>query len=216
MPPSVGVHVARLPLVEVSDADFARQDEEILAQSRLLATAHVDAILYCITSASFFIGTGYDAELKARIETETGIPTLTAARTVLDALNTLGSRRLALATPFRTEGIRRAREFLEANGFDIVAAEGLGYSDNFSIATVGLDAVRRLVRAVDTDAADAVLIPGGNLPCLEIVADMEAELGKPIVTTNAAGIWALLRQLRVTGPLAGAGGLLRDHLAPAR
>ena len=216
MPPSVGVHFARLPLVEVSDADFARQDDDVLAQSLLLATAHVDVILYCITSASFFIGLDYDARLKARIETATGVPALTAARTVVDALRTLNVRRLALATPFRPDGTARAQTFLEANSFDVVAAEGIGYSDNYSIASIELETVRDLVRRVDTNDAEAILIPGGNMPCLAIAEEMEAELGKPVVTTNQAGIWALLRHLDIKDPVHAAGQLLRDHVTARR
>ncbi len=213
MPSSVSVHTARLTLVEVSDAGFARQDDDVVAQSRLLATANVDVILYCITSASFFIGLDYDAQLKQRIETETGTPALIAARTVIDALRALDVHQIAVATPFVPEGTDRARHFLEANGFDVLRAKGLGYTDNYSIARIDTETVRKLVREVDTDAAEAILIPGGNMPCLSVVEEMEAELGKPIVTTNAAGIWALLRTLGVVDPLHGAGRLLRDHLA---
>jgi maleate isomerase len=212
MPPSVSVHFARLTLVEVSDAGFARQDDDIVAQARLLATANVEVVLYCITSASFFIGLDYDDQLKRRIETATGVPALIAARTVIDALRVLDARRIALATPFVPEGTARARHFLEANGFDIVAAKGLGYTDNYSIALVEPETVRGLVREVDTEAAEAILIPGGNMPCLSIVEEMEAELGKPIVTTNQAGLWALLRQLGTVDPVHGAGRLLKGHL----
>ncbi|MDD9906119.1 MAG: hypothetical protein OXT06_21320 [Rhodospirillaceae bacterium] len=210
MPPSVSVHTARLTLVEVTDDGFARQDDDIVSQSRLLATANVEAILYCITSASFFIGRDYDAALKRRIEKATGLPVLIAAQTVIAALRALGVDRIALATPFVPEGTDRAQRFLEANGFEVLAAGGLGYTDNFAIATIESEAIRRLVRTVDRKDAEAILIPGGNMPCLSLVAEMEAELGKPVVTTNAAGIWALLRQLDVTDPIQGAGRLLRD------
>ena len=212
MPPSVSVHFARVALTEVSDAGFARQDADVVAQSRMLATANVDVILFCITAASFFRGLDYDSELKRRIEAACGTSALTAAQTVIDALRVLDVRRIALATPFVPEGTGRARRFLEANGFDIVAADGLGYTDNFSIALIDLEIVRDLVRRVNTDAAEAIVIPGGNMPCLSIVEEMEAELGKPIVTTNEAGIWALLRHLGAVDPVNGAGRLLREHL----
>jgi maleate cis-trans isomerase len=109
-------------------------------------------------------------------------------------------------------GTDRGRRFLEANGFDVVAADGLDYSDNFSIAMIDTETVRELVRRADTHAADAVVIPGGNMPCLSIVEEMEAELGKPVVTTNQAGIWALLRHLGTIDRVDGAGRLLREYL----
>jgi len=213
MPPSVSVHFARVTMTEVSDAGFARQDTDVFAQSQLLATANVEVILFCITAASFFMGLDYDARLKQRIETASGKPALIAAQTVIDALRVLDVRRIALATPFVPKGTDRGRQFLEANGFDVVAAVGLGYTDNFSIALINPETVRDLVRRTDTDAAEAIVIPGGNMPCLSVVEEMEAELGKPVVTTNQAGIWALLRHLGAVDHVAGAGRLLRKHLA---
>ena len=50
------------------------------------------------------------------------------------------------------------------------------------------------------------------MPCLSIVEEMEAELGKPVVTTNQAGIWALLRHLGTIDRVDGAGRLLREYL----
>ncbi len=213
MPPSVSVHFARLTMTEVSADGIARQDADVIAQSQMLATANVEVILFCITAASFYMGLDYDAKLKRRIEAESGKPALTAARTVIDALRVLDVRRIALATPFVPKGTDRGRRFFEANGFDVVAAEGLDYTDNFSIALIDPETVRDLVRRVDTDTAEAIIIPGGNMPCLSIVEEMETELGKPVVTTNQAGIWALLRHLGTGDRVDGAGRLLREHLA---
>lgn len=213
MPRSVSVHFARLTMTEVSDAGLARQDEDVAAQSLLLASANVEAILFCLTAASFHKGLDYDADLKRRIEDHSGKPALTAARTIIEALNVLGVGRIAMAAPFVPEVTEGSRRFLADNGFDVVAAEGLAYVDNFSIALIETETVRDLVRRVDSDAAEAIVIPGGNMPCLAIAEDMEAELGKPVVTTNQAGIWALLRHLGGFQCLTGFGQLLREHLA---
>jgi maleate isomerase len=213
MPRSVSVHFARLTMTEVTDAGLARQNEDVALQSAQLAEANVEVILFCQTAASFHKGLNYDVELKRRIERESGKPALTAARTVVDALNTLGVRRVAMAAPFVPEVLENSRRFLSNNGFEVVAAEGLAYADNFSIALIGLDTVRELVRRVDRSEADAIIIPGGNMPCLSIVEEMEEELGKPVVTTNQAGIWALLRYLEGFDGLTGLGRLLREHIA---
>ena len=212
MPRSVSVHFARLSMTEVTDAGLTRQDEDVATQSRQLAAARVDVILFCLTAASFHKGLDYDAELKRRIEEQSGKPALTAARTIIDALRVLGVGRVALATPFVPEVTARSRRFLLDCGIDVVAAEGLAHVDNFSIALIEPETVRELVRRVDRSEAQAIVIPGGNMPCLGIVEAMEAELGKPVVTTNQAGIWALLGQLGGFNGLTGLGRLLREHL----
>ncbi len=213
MPRSVSVHFARLTMTEVTDIGLARQDDDVVAQARQLAAAHVEVILFCLTAASFYKGLDYDVGLKRRIEDQSGRPAMTAARTIIDALSVLGVRRIAMATPFVPEVNVLSRGFLVDNGFDVVAAEGLAYVDNFSIALIDPDTVRDLVRRVNTSDAEAIVIPGGNMPCLSIAEEMEEELGKPVVTTNQAGIWALLRHLGGFECLAGFGQLLRKHLA---
>jgi len=47
------------------------------------------------------------------------------------------------------------------------------------------------------------------------IAPLEAALGKPVISTTQASLWACLRQLGWTRPLHGAGVLLADHLAAA-
>ena len=214
MPPSVSVHFARLTMTEVNDAGLARQDEDVVQQARLLATAGVEVILFCQTAASFYKGLEYDAGLKRRIAEASGKPALTAAQTIVDALNILDVQRIALATPFVPEINDISRRFLAENGFDVVAAEGLAYVDNFSIAQIDRQTVRDLARRADRPDAEAIVLPGGNMPCLSVAEELEGELGKPIVTTNQAGMWALLRQLGGFDRLTGLGRLLRENLAP--
>ena len=179
----------------------------------MLATAGVDAILFCLTAASFQLGLDYDAGLKVRIESASGKPAMTAARTIIDALNALGVQRIAMATPFVPEVNVVSRAFMVANGFDVVSIQGLGLIDNFSIALTEYQTVRDLVRNADHGDAEAIVIPGGNMPCMLIADELERELKKPVVTTNQAGIWTLLRHLGGFQEVTGRGQLLENHLA---
>ena len=213
MPRSVSVHFGRLTMTEVTEAGLARQDQDVVRQTQLLATAKVSAILFCQTAASFYMGLEHDKGLKRRIEEESGIPALTAAQTILDALNFLGVHRVALATPFVPEVNKMSSGFLEGNGFEVVASEGLAYVDNFSIAQIEPQTVRGLVRQADRPEAEAIIVPDGNMPSLFIAEEMEKELGKFVITTSQAGIWALLRLLGGFERLPGLGRLLGEHLA---
>lgn len=213
MPPTVSVHAARLGMTQVSAEGLAGQDEDVARQSELLATAGVDVILFCLTAASFQLGLDYDAKLKKRIESASGKPAMTAAQTVVGALNVLGVRRIAMATPFVPDVNEVSRAFMTANGFDVVAIQGLGLVDNFSIALTDYQTVRDLVYEADHPDAEAIVIPGGNMPCMLIADELERELKKPVVTTNQAGIWALLRHLGGFQGLIGRGQLLENYLA---
>jgi len=215
MPRAVSLHFGRLTLTQVNDEGIRRQDEDVAQQAALLATARVGVILFCQTAASFYMGHAFDAGLKSRIEQAAGVAALTAAGTVVAALQALGARRLALATPFVAAMNETCAAYLRGAGFEVVHAHGLEMTDNFAIATLSPQAVLDCARRADHPAADAIVMPGGNMPCLAAVETLERELGKPVVTTNQAGMWAILRHFGVSEPMPGCGRLLERNLAVA-
>ncbi|MBI4184050.1 MAG: hypothetical protein HY521_08655 [Proteobacteria bacterium] len=213
MPRSVSVHVARLTLTAIDEAGIRSQDRDIARQARALGTARVEVILFCQTSASYFMGRAYDAEITRRIEEASGRPAITAAKAINDALAALGARRVALASPYAAKVNEVSARYLIDSGFEVVGAESLGLVDSYAVALVGKDQVLGVARRADRPGAEAVVIPGGNMPCLAFVAEMEAEFGKPVVCTNGAGLWALIRHLGGYRPLPGYGRLLAERLA---
>jgi len=57
------------------------------------------------------------------------------------------------------------------------------------------------------DAADGVSIVGTGVRCVGIIADLEAALGRPVVTANQASLWRCLRLVGVEAALNGYGRL---------
>ena len=58
--------------------------------------------------------------------------------------------------------------------------------------------------------SEAIFISCSNFPTLDILEPLEAKHGKPIVTSNASGMWKMLRLLDDHRALPGAGRLFRD------
>jgi maleate isomerase len=52
------------------------------------------------------------------------------------------------------------------------------------------------------------VVPGGNFPTMPFIPDWEREFGKPVITTNQAALWAMMRLMGVREPLPGLGRLL--------
>ena len=63
-------------------------------------------------------------------------------------------------------------------------------------------------RAADAPGAEAVLISGTGLPTADAIEPLERALGKPVVTSQSASLWWLLRAAGVGEPVAGWGRLL--------
>jgi maleate cis-trans isomerase len=66
-------------------------------------------------------------------------------------------------------------------------------------------------KAVDHADAEALLICCTDFNAIDVVEPLEAELGKPVVTSNTATLWAALRAVGIEDRLDKCGRLLRDH-----
>ena len=82
----------------------------------------------------------------------------------------------------------------------MVAAAGLGLTSD--IWTVPYDVTVELVRATDTADAQAVFISCTNLPTYDVIATLERDLGKPVLTANQVTMWSALNVIgrKAVGP----------------
>jgi maleate cis-trans isomerase len=63
---------------------------------------------------------------------------------------------------------------------------------------------------LDSSDAEAIFISCANLATLDVIEKIEADLGKPVVTSNTACFWACLRAIGVDARVEGYGRLLRE------
>jgi len=209
LPPSVTLHTARLYLTEITPEAILDMVRDMEQQARLLASADVDVIVLGATAPSFLKGLGYDRELALKIEKATGKRATTTSTALLEALARLGVKRVALASAYDDKVAAIARSFLEANGFTVVAAQGLGLVDNLAVGRLSSDTACELGRKVDRPDAEAIVLACTNWKTMDVIERLERELGKPVVSTTQASIWAALRIIGSVPGVPGHGRLLR-------
>jgi maleate isomerase len=222
-PEGVSIHTTRIPLdgqVDVDHLNALAGDEDgagpLLDATRLLAAAPLHSIVFACTSGSFVGGRGYDERILARMAAVArGIPVTTTSTALVAALRTLGARRVAVATPYTDAVTGRAVAYLEANGFGITSAEGLGLDDDLAIGFTEPDTVAALARSADRHDADAVVIACTNLRTVALIEELEAALAKPVVSAIQASFWHGLRLAGVQDPVPRYGRLLRESAAVA-
>lgn len=214
MPRSVSFHFARLTMTRLDDDGMREQLADMRRAAESVRDARVDAVMLCQTAASFWMGSAWDSEIRQDLAAWAGARALTAAGTVLDALAALGATRVGFAAPFPPEVGVAGLRYLAQNGVTVLSSAFGGELDNFSIARLPPSAIIELACRADHREAEALLLLGGNMACMSILDEVETRLGKPVVTTNTAGMWALLALLGLPDRIEGAGRLLRDR--PAR
>jgi maleate isomerase len=211
LPQNFTLHIARMGLSTVEADSTLRIVQEIEAESRKLADVDVDVIVFAATAPSSRNGIGYDRELIGRISAASGRPATTAATALIEALRTLDANGIVLAAPWSEAVNRTAAQFVEANGFKVLAQEALGHVRNLDIGLLDPQTAYDLGRRVDRPQADAVMLACGNWNALGAIEPLERDLGKPVLTTNQVSLWHALRMLG-SAPLHGLGRLLREHL----
>jgi maleate cis-trans isomerase len=164
-------------------------------------------ICYGCTGGGFIKGPGYDQEICAEIKATTGIPGTTTIVGVTDALRVLGISRLCVASPYEPWLNEKLRVFLQQSGFEVLAIAGLGTQAH---STVKPEQVEALVMSVDRPEAQAIFISCTNFGTLPIIESLEKKLGKPVVTSNSASMWKMLRIVGDKQAVPGAGRLFRE------
>jgi len=206
-PMGVTVHTARMRLSQVTPEALIRMAEDTEGAAGLLADAGVDIIVYGCTTGSLVGGVEWEEGLVGRIEEETGIPAVSTSSAVVEALRTLGAKRIGVATPYSEELNGLEKSFLEDLGFQVTGIRGLGLLDNLDIGRVGRGTLETITRGV-ADDADAVFISCTNLPVVGLIEEFENEFNRPVVTTNHASMGPALRG-RVSPGVNGVGELMK-------
>jgi len=194
VPDDVSLHLTRMPYVplaatmemaiHISDpALVANGATEVKAVSPLVTA-------YACTSGSFVGGLAGETALVAAM-TEAGAPAaVTTTGALLTALRHLDIKRVATATPYTADITAGLSSYLAEAGVEVVAAAGLGLTSD--IWTVPYDVTAKLVRDTDRPDAEAVFISCTNLPTYDVIAPLEAEIGKPVLTANQVTMWSAL------------------------
>lgn len=214
LPPEITLHVARLFLTRIEPASIARLVEDLEREAGYLASADVDVIVLGATAPSFIKGKGYDRELISRLEQNTGKLATTTSTALLEALAALRLKRIALATAFQAQVNDIAIRFLADNGVEVVASHGLGKVDNLEVGRLPIETAREAARQVDCRDADAIVLACTNWRSMAVIAELEAELGKPVLSTSQVSLWHALKLVGHEAPLTGFGRLLAMPSTP--
>ena len=197
LPADVDALITRTPFInDVVTVEFAKEvsDTSAIARGTKDVTAgRAKTVAYACTSGSFVLGR--DAERKI---TETMLQSgadhaLTTSGALVEALHSLDVSRVVVATPYIAELSQKLSDFLAE--FDIDALENVSLGLCEEIWTVSYAETAELIRSADRPDAQAIVISCTNLPTYDLIAPLEEELGKPVISANQATIWASLKRL---------------------
>jgi maleate cis-trans isomerase len=204
---TMSVHSMRIPHTADTEENLLGLGEQAPAAAQLLAHAKVNVICYGCAAGGFLKGPVADRALGERIARETAIPVAVSSAAVVEALTAFGAKRISLASPYAPWLNERLKQYFAAAGFDVLAMHGLDTQHHSGVTNERIEA---LIAQVDRPEAQAIFVSCSNFPTLAIIEKMEAQLGKPVVASNQASMWKMLRLLDDRQAVPGAGRLFRE------
>ncbi|MCS5591162.1 MAG: hypothetical protein NZ775_01380 [Gammaproteobacteria bacterium] len=126
-------------------------------------------------------------------------------------MHTVDAKKIVIVTPYLDEINAMEGIYLAERGFDVLDIQGLQIEKDSEMVRVTPECIARYAKSVDRDDADAVFISCGALRSVDIVDQLEAEIGKPVICSNQAMAWDVLRLAGIDDSISGFGQLLKNH-----
>ncbi|MEN9063350.1 maleate cis-trans isomerase family protein [Ponticoccus litoralis] len=162
----------------------------------LLTDARVDMVIYGCTSATLSEGPAFDRKFCEELQEKSGVPAITAAGALVEAIRSVGARRVAFTSPYVAALSAESVAFIRESGIEVVRK--VAFEEELTSlgqnALTPQDAYDMALRADHPDA-EAIVISCTDYRALEAAPAIEAALNKPVVTSNQAQMFACLTRL---------------------
>lgn len=214
----VSWHSGRIPISNPALNDDATM-VAFLEALRLTIGGCVEQVCMCkptylvmgMSAETFWGGRDGAAQFEAFMRDTSGLGVTTGAGAARAALDLYGAKKIGIITPYQPVGDQQVVDFFTSLGYDVYAVRGLRCEDATIIAEVTPETIKEAFRSVDGPDVDALLQAGTNLPAAIAAAEMEEELGKPVVAINTATVWHAYRTNGIMDKIQGFGSLLAEH-----
>jgi maleate cis-trans isomerase len=210
----------RLPVVITSVGEDAHRVDALLdlgGAERLadgatqLAAEKPDAVMWACTSGSFVFGPEGARNQASGVAAVAGVPASSTSIAFVDAARHLGVRQVAVAASYPEDVAQHFVRFLRAGGVEVVAMGSHGIVTAAEVGTLEPEQVVAMVTAADHPDAEAVLVPDTAMHTLAIIGELEAAIGKPVLTANQVTVWKGLQLLGPVPALPGLGALFEER-----
>lgn len=208
-PEGVGLFFSRQSESGVgSAADLALLESGIdETASLLIPYDNLDVTCYTCNCATMIIGEEKVTEaINNGRQNTLGTTVMT---NVVRGLKAVKAKKIIVVTPYLDEVNDRVFTFLESNGFEVLDLQGLNLTYDHQMIRVSPTFLKEFAVSLDTPKADAIFVCCGALRAIEMVDELEKELGKPVIVSNQAMMWDCLRLAGIDDEIEGYGQLMK-------
>jgi maleate isomerase len=196
-PAGVQAHVTRLRMTGTNRGPLDALLPRVEEAARGLVDAQCDVVAFHCTANSMDEGAEGEERLLGALKRSGVGHTTTTATAIRRALAALGARRVVLITPYSQAVTDHEAEFLQAAGYDVIYAKGFALPGSEAYSATPATFWRDRVLEAARPEADAYFVSCANISAFAVIEELEARLGRPVITSNQTVIWDALCRLGV-------------------
>lgn len=208
-------HASRTRLKKVSPEHLAAMNAQRERAVIELGDAGVEVILNACLVALMVVGPGEHYRVEGAIAEQLAqggseAKVRSSAGALIEALNDLGAKKIALVTPYMKPLAEKVVSYIEAEGVKVSDWRALEVEDNLEVGRIPGETVMEAMRSLDLTDVDVIVISACvQMPSLDLVDKVEQETGIPTISAATAGAYSILKAMGLPRILPGAGSLLR-------
>jgi maleate isomerase len=208
LPAGVSLHTTRLQLKP--GVDKLRMLDRLEEAVELLTDAQVQCLAFHCTAVSMW-QLDMPEIISARMKACTDIPTVVTSTAVVAALREVGAKKIVLVSPYVQDTNDREIALLGHYGVTVLKDRALGIQGAGAMGEVTPETWVDVVTEMRDNNADAYFVSCTTVKSAEVIDRLEAELGRPVLTSNQSMLWQALRVSGISDSVPGFGQLFRNH-----
>jgi len=192
--PGVDFYVSRIwNDATITPASLAEMVRDIETCARLiLPGVRLDVMGFTCTSGAMVIGEDKVFSLIRAVRP--ALPCTSPITAAMAGITALGLKRIALLTPYVQSINDMMRGYIEARGVAVPVMGSFNNSNDDEVARISLESTR--AAAIDlgkSQHVDGIFVSCTSIRTIDIIREVEEAIGKPVIASNPAQAWHLLR-----------------------
>jgi len=188
--------------------------DSVEAESRKLNQGRkCDLIVFACTSGGFIEGPQHARRLIDKIETASGSPATTTISCVLELMRDMDVKKISLVGPYPDFTFQEEVKLFDANGIETLFWKGMGLvpmSEYWELQMNPYSCYKIIKEgAKAAPDADCVFLTCMVSPLLGVADTLEREIGKPVISSQSATLYGILKKLGIPDPVENYGQALR-------
>ncbi len=180
----IGIPRTEAPLTRATMPAYRAAVVALAAKS--FAPGRHDLLVYGCTAAGFLAGPEGDAALARDLAQGTGLKVVTTARSMVQRLQSIGARTIAVVTPYSDTVNAQLVEFLADGGIAVGRLDSLRAQDLAALCAIRAPEVDALARRTMGADCDALFIGCTQLPTQAILGGLARDFGRPVLSAVSA------------------------------